>query len=133
MGRLASIEFYSRNYDEALELLSQAEDYLRFHHRTLDQDGLPPDQRLHVLLEVFRITSRLTLSMNWLMNQKAAFSGETTSQSEEIAVISFSDRVVCLKRNREVEEAASPKLKRLLVNSHNLFSRIVRLEEGRVH
>ena len=71
--------------------------------------------------------------MNWLMNQKAAFSGETTSQSEEIAVISFSDRVVCLKRNREVEEAASPKLKRLLVNSHNLFSRIVRLEEGRVH
>jgi len=133
MGRLASIEFYSRNYDEALELLSQAEDYLRFHHRSLDQDGLPPDQRLHVLLEVFRITSRLTLSMNWLMNQRAVFSGEISSQSEKTVIISFSDRVVCLKRNRDVEETASPRLKRLLVNSHNLFSRIVRLEEGRVH
>lgn len=121
--------YFSALHDEAFELLVEARNYIV----TLRLQGNGGPQQnvnyLDVTLETTRLTSRLTQVMAWVLAQKAVQKEELTPEQAASEKYSLSGQSVCLEVTSP-DSAANlpPYLLDLLKRSHDLYSRVNRLE-----
>ncbi len=120
--------FFSRTYDETMDLLVEARNYMAF-RRGVPVSGLEPKARLKASYESMRITCRLTQVMAWLLAQRAAHEGEIEYDTETAQFYAVGGESVCLDHNLDDLDDLPHGLKSLLERSHNLYIRVKRLDE----
>ena len=125
---VAPTAFFSRTFDEALALTSEARDYLAQYGEE-DLRELPKDVGLHYSVESMRLTSRLTNVMAWLLVQRAAHEGELSYEELRRDEWRLGGHSVCMAEATVEPERLPPIMADLLRRSENLFRRISRLDE----
>ena len=124
----AEMTFFTRTYDEALDLIVEARNYMVYNRPTARRVR-PSGDNLRLSCEALRVTSRLTQVMAWLMLQRAVQDGEISPQEACDEKNRLSGQSVCLD-DGGVEDTDIPAgLRSLLSRSLNLYQRISRLEE----
>ena len=124
----ASVSFFDRTFDEALNLLVEARNYVA----TRDRLGATEPQPLIQLVmscETMRLTARMTQIMAWLLVQKAVLAGEMTAVEAARPEHRLGGREVCTARDSWGDLILPPQLQDLLDRSFNLYIRIARLDE----
>jgi len=120
--------FFSRTYDEALDLLEAARSYLSA-REPIDRRALPVPDRLRLCSETMRMTARLTQIMAWLLSQRAVHAGEL-SRAEALSDQQVLTEVdVCMARDERQWRGLPERLVALLDQSHRLYIRVARLDE----
>jgi regulator of CtrA degradation len=120
--------FVNKAYDETMDLLLEARNYVAFQEGT-DQRGLPPATRLQISYESMRVTSRLTQVMAWLLAQKAVYAGEMTQAQAVGKDFALSGGTICSDPSGPDNETLPNGLRSLLQRSHSLYMRMSRLED----
>ena len=128
---MSSTVFLNRTYDEALDLVIRARDYMAY-KESQDQIGLNLYERLQASRETMRVTSRLAHIMSWLMMQKAVFNGEVSIEEALYMADPLSGEDVCLIRDHEEYGFLSLRLHELLDQSLALYMRVCRLESSAI-
>jgi len=119
--------FLRRAYDETLDLLVEARNYLAYGgHR----ERRPADEiaGLRVSCEALRVTTRLTQVMAWLMMQRAVVGGEITADEALADHNRLSGAKTCLDVAFGNDETLPRGLRSLMDRSFRLYVRIARLE-----
>ena len=120
--------FFSRTYDEALDLLEAARSYLSV-LEPIDRRALPTADRLRLCSETMRMTARLTQIMAWLLSQRAVQAGEI-SRAEALGDQQVLTEVqVCMAQDEQAWRGLPRRLVALLDKSHRLYIRVARLDE----
>lgn len=120
--------FFSRTYDEALDLVEAARSYLSV-REPIDRRALAVSDRLRLCSETMRMTARLTQIMAWLLSQRAVHAGEL-SRAEALSDQQVLTEVdVCMARDERQWRGLPERLVALLDRSHRLYIRIARLDE----
>ncbi len=123
---MTATTFFSKTYNEAMDLLVEARDYLA-HREPIDRQALMPLQRLHFCCETMRLTARLTQMMAWLLAQRAVFAGEISQQDALAEHGALAEVEICM--GSEAEAAMPQRLASLLDRSRRLYLRVARLDE----
>lgn len=123
----APTAFFTRTFDEALALTSEARDYLAQYGEE-DLRELPADVGLRYSVESMRLTSRLTNVMAWLLVQRAAHEGELSYEELRQDEWRLGGREVCMAEATVQPDKLPPIMADLLRRSDNLFRRIARLD-----
>jgi regulator of CtrA degradation len=128
IGLAPKTTFFSKTYDETMDLLVEARNYVA-------TDGLrrrprlaPADQLL-LCCETFRLTARLTHVMAWLLAQRAVHEGEISREDAATEMFALGGRTTCLMDNADVVILADDWLITLLERSLKLYVRIARLDD----
>ena len=120
--------FFSKTYDEALDLVEAARSYLKV-LEPIDRRSLPVPERLRLCSETMRMTARLTQIMAWLLSQRAVHAGEI-SRAEALSDQQVLTEVdVCMARDDQDWRGLPKRLVALLDKSHRLYIRVARLDE----
>src|SRR5579859_4357569 len=120
--------FFSRTYDEALDLVEAARSYLSM-REPIDRRALAVPERLRLCSETMRMTARLTQIMAWLLSQRAVHAGEL-SRAEALSDQQVLTEVdVCMARDERQWHGLPQRLVALLDQSHRLYIRVARLDE----
>jgi len=120
--------FFSKTYDEALDLVEAARAYLSV-LEPIERRGLEVPERLRLCSETMRMTARLTQIMAWLLAQRAVQSGEITREAALSDQEMLADVEVCMDRREGDWRGLPQRLVRLLDQSHRLYVRVARLDE----
>jgi regulator of CtrA degradation len=118
--------FFTGTYDEALELLKHARDYLVVEQAKPSR--LRARQRLLFARESLRLTARLTRLMAWLLAERAVQRGEMSRADALADDFALSGRGVCLTRPDDAASLPQPLLD-LLADSERLYRRLMRLDQ----
>ena len=121
------VSFLNRNYDETVELLVEARNYVAYRLRQ-EEGRMDRVIRLAISHESLRITARLTHVMAWLLTQKAVQAGEITSEQALGDDYAFDGGTICLGVNGDGYETLPAGLRSLLDRSLILYQRIQRLD-----
>jgi len=116
----------TRTYDEAMSLLIEARNYLRF--RQSDALRMPPVERLKLTREAFRVTSRLTQVMAWLLLRRAVIEGEIADEESRLPERRLAGQDVCLASADDLGEWMPSAMGGLLDRSRALYERVDRLD-----
>src|SRR5512146_2592986 len=120
--------FFSRSYDETLNLVRESRDYLR-DRGAADRTDLDPIVGLAWGAEISRLTTRLTNLMAWMLLQRAVHGGEITAVEACDQAPALGSIKVCLEPAC-IDPARLPsELGELLDRSARLYQRIARLDE----
>lgn len=123
-----STAFFSRTYDEALDLVEAARSYLRV-LEPIDRRSLRASERVRLCSETMRMTARLTQIMAWLLSQRAVQSGEI-SRAEALEDQQVLTEVqICMTQDEHAWRGLPQRLVSLLDKSHQLYIRVARLDE----
>lgn len=119
---------FSRTYDETLEMMIEARNYIAY---AIPSRYVKARERsdLRFCCEAFRVTSRLTQVMAWLMVQRAAQEGEITQAEACGEENRLSGEYVCLDTKGGEDHNLPDGLRSLLDRSYRLYRRVSRLEE----
>ena len=119
---------FRRTYDETLDLIIEARNYFAFVKQRKGDlaAGLLALQRT---CEEWRVTTRLTEAMAWLMLQRAIHEGEVTPEVACMPENRISGQQVCLDARPSEQEALPVGLRKLLDRSLSLYERVCRLEQ----
>jgi regulator of CtrA degradation len=120
--------FFSKTYDEAMELLVEARNYVAGQDAH-DRQRLDADVRLRSCSETMRLTARLTQIMSWLLAQRAVHAGEMAAADlvarwEPLAAVG-----ICMEEEAGGIAGLPPALVSLLERSRRLYIRVARLDE----
>lgn len=116
----------TRTYEEAMSLLIEARNYLRY--RQSDALRMPPMERLKLTREAFRVTSRLTQVMAWLLLRRAVLAGEIQDAEARLPERRLAGRDVCLGDADDLGDWMPPGMGGLLDRSRALYERVERLD-----
>ena len=120
--------FFSRTYDEALDLVEAARCYLNV-LEPIDRRSLRAPERVRLCSETMRMTVRLTQIMAWLLSQRAVQAGEI-SRAEALEDQQVLTEVqVCMMQDEHAWRGLPQRLVALLDKSHRLYIRVARLDE----
>jgi regulator of CtrA degradation len=119
--------FFSRTYDEALDLVEAARSYLSV-LEPIDRRSLPAADKLRLCSETMRMTARLTQIMAWLLSQRAVQAGEI-SRTEALGDQALTEVQVCMTQDEQAWRGLPRRLVSLLDKSHRLYIRVARLDE----
>jgi regulator of CtrA degradation len=120
--------FFSKTYNEAMDLLVEVRDYLA-HREPIDRQALTPLDRLHFCCETMRLTARLTQIMAWLLAQRAVFAGEITQQDALAEHDALAELEICMGDEAGSGAVLPQRLLSLLDRSRRLYLRVARLDE----
>jgi regulator of CtrA degradation len=123
--------YFRGTYDEALDMLVEARDYVENDVAAFKYADNPPDP-VAMTQETLRLTSRLTQVMAWLMAQRAMHEGEIGEEEFIQDKYRLEGQTVCLKRaidEMEDDDDLPEGLNDLMSRSYSLYSRIMRLDE----
>lgn len=124
----AEMAQFTRTYDETLDLIVEARNYM-VHLRPTSRRLRGTGESLRLSCEALRVTSRLTQVMAWLMLQRAVQDGEITATEACAEEYRLSGQSVCLDESAEEDHNIPAGLRSLLNRSLSLYQRISRLEE----
>lgn len=121
--------FIKRTYDEAMDLMIEARNYMRY-TTPRQRGGETGDGRraLHFSCEAMRVTSRLTQVIAWLLVRRAVEAGEMTPDEALAEAHRLSGQTVCLDETSHHDEALPMQLRSLLFRSYCLYQQVERLE-----
>jgi len=119
--------FFSRTYDETMDLMVEARNYLS-HLEGGERRHAGPMAGLMISCEALRVTSRLTQVMAWLLVQRAVHQGEISGDEAMAESNRLSGTMVCLDESRAEDLALPRGLRSLLDRSLHLYLRISHLE-----
>ncbi|CAA7625242.1 conserved hypothetical protein [Candidatus Terasakiella magnetica] len=119
--------FFQRTYDETLELLVEASNYVRLDERR-ERMRVGTNIGSRIVREGLRVTFRLTQVMAWLMIQRAVYEGELTAKQALEEKWRLSGCEVCLDDAGAHDHEIPAALRGLLVRSYHLYLRALRLE-----
>jgi regulator of CtrA degradation len=120
--------YFGRTYDETMDLMVEARNYLAYAERSERQRaGL--ETGLRMSCEAMRVTSRLTQVMAWLMMQRAVQDGEIPQEEAITDENRLSGGDVCLDESFSNDETLPRGLRSLMDRSYRLYVRVSRLEE----
>lgn len=119
--------FLDKNYDETVDLLITARDYLSSKGR-VDMKGMTPLGRMMFAQESSRVTARLTQIMSWMLFQKSVVSGEMPEDEALQETTGLLDEALCLEESSDRVQYLPPQLCQLLEKSHSLYHRISRID-----
>jgi regulator of CtrA degradation len=114
-------------YKETLDLMVEARNYLAYQGGR-ERPQMDELDRLKMSCEAFRVTSRLTQVMAWLMGQRAVQTGEI-SLADALERFPVEGDEVCLDDSGREDQALPHGLRSLLDRSHQLYRRVSRLDE----
>lgn len=117
-----------KTYDETLDLMIEARNYLAY-KAPRDCGGMAQRASLRASCEAFRITSRLTQVMAWLMAQRAVHAGELELEEACSERFRLSARHICLDDSAGADDELPHGLRSLLDRSLRLYERIARLDD----
>ena len=121
--------YFRGAYDEALDLLVEARNYVRNDVMAFKYADNPPDP-VAMTEETLRLTSRLTQVMAWLMAQRALHDGEIGEDEFIKDKYRVEGQHVCLKRAIDGMKDDLPEgLNDLMDRSYSLYRRVMRLDE----
>ena len=125
--------FFTRTYDEALDLVKEARAYLAGPGQTAAR-AMPAEASFVYAAESLRLTTRLTESMSWLMFQRALQEGEITLEESQEDECHLQHLDICLvDKPLSGRELLPEGLLYLLERSERLYQRLVRLDEQGKH
>lgn len=116
-----------QTYQETLDLMIEARNYLAYKGAG-ERRGMDQTSRLKMSCEAFRLTSRLTQVMAWVMAQRAVQAGEI-ALTEAVERFALDGEDVCLDASAEHDADLPDGLRRLMDRSHRLYARISRLDD----
>ena len=119
--------FLTRTYDEALSLLVETRNYLSF-RQAVDAVRIEPLDRLKLVREAFRLTSRLTQVLAWLMLRRAVVEGEIADDEARQPERRLAGHDVCLARADDLGDWLPEGMSVLLERSRTLYERVARLD-----
>lgn len=120
--------FFRRTYDETLDLMVEARNYLAYVERR-ERERADIVGGLRMSCEAMRVTSRLTQVMAWLMLQRAVYEGEIEVEDALTEPNRLSAAEVCLDETYSTDHTIPGGLRSLLDRSFHLYQRVARLEE----
>jgi regulator of CtrA degradation len=120
--------FFSRTYDEAIDLVEAARSYLKV-LEPIHRRALPVPERLRLCSETTRMTARLTQIMAWLLSQRAVYAGETSRAQALEDQQALTEVEVCMACDERDWRGLPRRLVALLDKSHRLYIRVARLDE----
>lgn len=120
--------FFHRTYDETMDLMVEARNYMRFVERR-ERMRLGTHIGLRMSCEAMRVTSRLTQVMAWLMLQRAVHQGELSPEQSLAEECRLSGANVCLDESYSDDASLPNGLRSLMERSYRLYVRVARLEE----
>ena len=124
---VASRAFFDKTYNETLDLLVEARNYIAF-QCPMESRNLVPLARLLVSQETMRISCRLTQVMAWLLAQRAVQSGEISEHQALTDEFSLGASQICLDERWLDDERLPAALRRLMQRSLDVYRRVERLE-----
>ncbi len=125
--------FFTRTYDEALDLVKEARTYLAGPGQAAAR-AMPAEASFGYAAESLRLTTRLTESMSWLLFQRALQEGEITLEESQEDECHLQHMDVCLADDAACDPSLLPEeLQSLLERSERLYQRLVRLDEQGRH
>jgi regulator of CtrA degradation len=119
---------FTRTFDEALDLIIEARNYMA-HVSPRERRHASTTGTLYYSCEAFRLTSRLTQVMAWLMMQRAVQEGEVTQDEALCESNRLSGHDICLDAASIEDPRLPAALRSLLARSLSLYLRVSRLEE----
>ncbi len=125
---LDSASFIEARLDGAHSLLHSTHEYIKW-QAPLDVEELDSEVVYKISAEALRVTVRMTQIIAWLMLQKAVLEGELTQKeflSEEYRVL---QGLQCTEKGAEEDDDVPPRLRDLLKESRELYTRILRLDK----
>ncbi|WP_339630682.1 DUF1465 family protein [uncultured Sneathiella sp.] len=121
--------FFTRTYDEALDLVREARTYLAGRGKE-DVRNLPVEANFGYAAESLRLTTRLTEGMAWLLYQRALQEGEITLAEAQEEECHLQHLEICLPEEATCDPAILPEgLQSLLERSERLYQRLLRLDQ----
>jgi len=120
--------YFSRTYDETLDLMVEARNYLAWSDR-MPRRQLDGMASLRMCCEAMRVTSRLAQVMAWLLAQRAVHEGEITQEQALSDQWRLSGGEICLDESFGEDAALPNGLRSLMDRSYRLYVRVARLEE----
>jgi regulator of CtrA degradation len=123
----SQIFFMPGLFNETMKLLTEARDYFSTHGED-DQNSVNEYMRAIYASEMSRITLRLSTIMAWTMAQRAVLSGKITAEdAANHHALGYQD--VCAVDSSLLHEVLPDHVCHLLDKSHELYSRVLRLDE----
>lgn len=119
--------FFHRTYDEAMDLVIEARNYMAYVERR-EREHASAVAGLRMSCEAMRVTSRLTQVMAWLMMQRAVHEGEVPADDALAEPNRLSGGDVCLDETFSGDQSLPGGLRSLLDRSLRLYQRVARLE-----
>ena len=124
---MQGLAIFSRTYDETMDLMVEARNYL-VHSERAERNRQDSLVGLRISCEAMRVTSRLTQVMAWLMMQRAVQEGEITSDQALAENNRLSAGDVCLDVSHGEDMQIPVGLRSLLSRSFRLYLRVSRIE-----
>ena len=116
-----------RTFDEGVALTQEVRNYIAYHEQA-DRREFELSRCLHVGYQHTRISARLIQVMTWLLAMKALLSGEISPEQFTAPQYALTHSEECTSDKGESDEEVPVGLRDLLVRSHALYSRILRLD-----
>lgn len=120
--------YFNRTYDETLNLLLEARDYVAA-EQPIEVLACPPEAQGAMLQETSRLVARITQIMAWLLVQKAVVAGEMTRDQAKSEQHHLGGRGVCLEESAMIGIPETSRLGQLLARSRHLYIRVSRLDQ----
>jgi len=123
-----SIDHIEAAYSETLDLLNASEAYIQ-NRREHHQDALDAQDRIFIIRQEMRITTRLASVMAWLMMQRAIESGEVKAHDDLVDQCDpFNEADCCLMEEETTDHRVPARLSELLEQSYAMYARIVQMD-----
>ena len=120
--------FYDRIYDDAVKLTIEVRDYFADRAET-DRIFLTQGQKLAMMRESMRVTTRLAQSVAWIMAQRAVHEGEISAEDARASTYRLENHRVCLAEDDGRLAGLPAEFKVLWWRSQRLYQRVARLED----
>jgi len=119
--------FYDRMYEDAVKLTVEVRDYFADRAET-DRIFLTQGQKLAMMRESMRVTTRLAQSVAWIMAQRAVHEGEISASNARESTYRLENHRVCLAEDDGRLAGLPAEFKVLWWRSQRLFQRVARLD-----
>jgi len=116
-----------RTFDEGLALTQEVRNYIAYHEQA-DRREFDLSRCLHVGYQHTRVSARLIQVMTWLLAMKALLSGEISPEQFIAPQYALTESEECSSDKGEEDTDMPAGLRDLMVRSHALYSRILRLD-----
>ena len=120
--------FYDRIYDDAVKLTIEVRDYFADRAET-DRIFLTQGQKLAMMRESMRVTTRLAQAVAWIMAQRAVHEGEISAEDARTSTYRLENHRVCLAEDDGRLAGLPAEFKVLWWRSQRLYQRVARLED----
>lgn len=123
-----SIQHIEAAYSETLDLLNESEAYI-LDRRERQKGHVNARDRVFIIRQEMRITTRLASAMAWLMMRRAVETGEVAAHDDLVDRCDpFHEAACCLGVDGMDDHRVCDKLSELLKKSYAMYARVIEMD-----